>query len=658
MYLSFYIIPILFIVVLAYLIRIILQKTSLEELNAISFPKKLIWTILLVAIGYNLFLHELVYTQNSILGIGFSLFTISLSIALLLSFPKEKRTLFVYSLAGTISLAGIFSAFRANEFTQSINILISMICVGLLFFIFSYQKIHWQGFWIVKNGLKFITKALRQIVVLLKLAFKGERSKKLSIIKWLKTIFIALIVLIFFINLLSSADPIFEKVIEGFKNQLTQRTIISIVILMAITLFLSLKVQTKEGSVPKLKILSFYDVVVPVICVIILFASFLFIEAKYLFGSHTDFYALDITYSDYVRKGFIELLITSFFGSLIVYLVILKAKILEDPSKVKILKILNPILIIELFAIMASAFKKDLMYVETYGVTRIRLIGVIFLCWLTINLLVMLVTALRKKMKEKVILKGIFVTSLLAFLTLNLFNIDSYIAKATPPEDMHKDYYYISQLSEDAVYEWKETILEIKKNINTFIKNPNITDENTVLLAESKLALLTLQKNTQYIENKFSAEEEFEEWIEEEYKCENDYNCYNYDHQKERQHEIFDPERKWQSFNYSEYNAYNFIQKEDEVFYDTAECLLEEIENIQITYLINLYDEMSNRIYDYKYPLINPKFREFTQVQYPALDSILNDALKEADLYENFKRDYSLDYDDYHTINVFKTDEF
>src|SRR5690606_14477966 len=86
--------------------------------------------------------------------------------------------------------------------------------------------------------------------------------------------------------------------------------------------------------------------------------------------------------SQYVRKGFIELLTATFFGGLLSYVIALMSHQEEKKEKSWQLQGLNTVLIVELGFLLGSAWKRNAMYMDVYGLTRVRLIGELFLLWL------------------------------------------------------------------------------------------------------------------------------------------------------------------------------------------------------------------------------------------------------------------------------------
>jgi len=294
--------------IFVYVVSTILGKNkpiNEDDINSVSIPKHLTWSILLAIVGYNFFMYDLFHISDSVFGIGSGFFHLFMIIGLLLSFPKEKRNYFIYSIALFGILSAFASFFRASELVQDFNFLMTRFSCLTLAFTYILTDVRWEGLWIIKNIWGIVFNAFRHLLVILKLTFQAKDSKKSHVLKIGKTVLITLVIFLIFVSLLSQADPVFSNIISDMTDELAERTILSMGISAIVVFLLSYKITTDTTHSPKLKIFGFYDLAVPVSVLTLLFCSFLFIQWKYLFASNADFQSFGITYSDYVRKGFI-----------------------------------------------------------------------------------------------------------------------------------------------------------------------------------------------------------------------------------------------------------------------------------------------------------------------------------------------------------------
>lgn len=522
-----------------------------------KLPAMISWSLLIVTIAFNIF----VYDRG--IGIGYGLFGAAMMVAIFLTFPKEKRTreAWFFVVVGTAS--ALLLGFRANEFVQIVNVVCTVICATTLVLLRSLETVRWHVLWLTKMKLGFLGQLVHQPFAIGSSMRAKKNASGSMLFTVIKTIAITLIVLLFFSALLSSADPVFDSLIREFRDQAFGRTITT-GLLVAVLLFgLSITIPSKwQKSLPKFTFLGFPELFIPALSLILLFGLFLFVQAKYLFATHEDFQVLNITYSEYVRKGFIELLVASFFGSVLSYVLILKHHAVTDRVQALRLKLVNGVLLVELLLLLASAAKRDWMYIETYGLTRVRFIGGIFLLWLLgVIILIFALNAL-KRMQEGHFLRSSAVLSAVVLLALNVINIDNGVALSTPPRNQPLDIVYITMLSSDTVDGWMAAIDDASKRYEVLRTKQTFTDEERVSLAETKIAM-------SYMAERLPA---------------------------------FYDEHAWQEWNWSKDHAEETLQQTSFSPISRAVCIKEGIRQLQRNVGLDLSEEEWKRLYDYSSP--------------------------------------------------------
>lgn len=596
-----------------------IKRTPIEP-NKTRNPRFLNLSIILAVIGFNLFLYGTASTSRiPLLGLGFfNLFSIA---TVIISMNKNKYSLLTWATAGLSVLSGLSLMLRANGFVQSVNITTMWFSLILLLFIHIYDDVAWKGLWILKNFLKLIPHTFRQVLALLKRPKTEVKSKKLNILNAFKTIAITAVILIFFTSLLSSADPVFSKIIEKFRDEALGRTFASLFVAGIALLFLTQKTHKNKEDTWRLGFFSFSDLFIPTLSLVTLFGVFLAVQANYLFGSDINLETFNLTYSEYVRKGFIELLTTAFFGGILSYLVVMKSRLTEI-AKYKIqLKIVNVALLIELFLMLGSALKRDLMYVEAYGLTRVRIIGGLFLFWLAGLLALLLIMSLYKSFKEKRLLAGIALLSVFVVATLNIANIDQMVVDGSPEHHDYKDYFYINNLSEDGYKGWAESIEAIKIRTEVLLTKDSLTDTEKSQLAGDKLSLISLQEKRVDVIKKYAPEKWLlDNWCEEIdciYRSENGKRTYRHNSLRYEDKQIdkekltkelpkrLDNSRSWKHYNWSEYRAYQHITNNKEIFFEQVDKALDAIRFYQIEKGIDLQKQEKWFTSEFTYPFIN-----------------------------------------------------
>jgi hypothetical protein len=356
---------------------------------------------------------------------------------------------------------------------------------------------------------------------------------------------------------------------------------------------LTITIAKRDDQELTLPFLSVQDMLVALGALVGLFGVFLFVQGKYLFASHEVFRLFGITYSDYVRNGFTQLLIAAFFGSFLSYLLTLKQRTTGKKS----LMVVGGLLLVELVLLLASAWRRDVMYIEIFGLTRMRIIGEVFLFWLLGVIAVLGAFAARKAMNERWLLAGLGGLTVAALVYFNAVNMDMRIAAQAPKIHTMRDYFYVSNLSEDAAPAWEGIITSGEKLMADMNVSGTISDEDRTRVANLKLALLSLVAERETLEKKFAPWQ----YVLDHYM--KDLSPY----ETARRTEQLTPERAWQAYTLSEYQAYDLITKNHALYFYRVDALRSTIHMWQVKHGINLYQEERRLMYDYTYPFVHLK---------------------------------------------------
>jgi len=327
-----------------------------------------------------------------------------------------------------------------------------------------------------------------------------------------------------------------------------------------------------------------------------LFAVFLTVQFQYLFASHEVFKTFGLTYSQYVRKGFFELLVATEIGWVISYVIILKKRIIGKHSS--IFMYLNVGLIVELILLLASALRRDLMYIEVYGLTRTRIIDELFLIWLLGGLMLLSVLNIWEKFQEKYVIAGMGAISIGILMYLNLFNMDMQIVAAAPIRHDQKDLFYITNLSEDAFDGWKEAIVYARERIEYFLPKSELTDDEQAQLANLKLALITLRLKRDKLERQYGPYEA----VIDNYKKNN---TWANDKDIRRYEKTLRKDRAWQAYNSTEYAAWKKIEQDNKLFTTEVDLLIRRIEDYQRINNIDLFAKEWWILRELEYPFVD-----------------------------------------------------
>jgi hypothetical protein len=184
----------------------------------------------------------------------------------------------------------------------------------------------------------------------------------------------------------------------------------------------------------------------------VIYVVFTVIQFTYLFGGIDLLLPQGVTYAEYARRGFFELVAVTLINVSIMTSVINFTKN-ENKKVATALKILNTLLVAFTMVMLVSASTRMSLYEETYGYTYLRVFTHAFM----IFIFVMLIATLIKVWKESFpLLKSYIVVAIIAYLAINYFNADVFIVKNNIRRyeaniGGQVDTYYFINLSFDAV---------------------------------------------------------------------------------------------------------------------------------------------------------------------------------------------------------------
>lgn len=367
---------------------------------------------------------------------------------------------------------------------------------------------------------------------------------------------IALPLLLVFFFLFMGADPIFGKLASGFLENISGRALSSIFLFFLLIAFGFLK-----GYLPKQKTGGLVvapekaqELVVVGGAILTLFAVFIVVQFRYLFSSvgERELHELGInslTYSEYIRKGFFELLMVAALASAVILYIQRYTHELKNKSKL-LLQLISASLTVSTGLILLSAVKRTTLYIDAHGLTRSRAFGAIFLLWLGLLLAIFLFHNFRPLKRGQLFITT-FLFTFIVLLVSNVVNIDDLIARKYPPTvNKEVDYYYITRLSTDSAAGWPAVIADSEQEITRMLQLKNISSEEHRKLFYMGQSLQRLSGKATYLRDKYDSENELWQryekfggiplWVKE--------------------------MRNWQSMNLSEYQAYLLIKKEDRLF--------------------------------------------------------------------------------------------
>ncbi len=161
----------------------------------------------------------------------------------------------------------------------------------------------------------------------------------------------------------------------------------------------------------------------------VLFASFVLVQLRYFFGGAAwVMSAAGVTYADYARRGFFELV---WVAALVLPLLLGFHHLLREgrARDEKVFRLLAGTQVALLFVIMASAIGRMRLYQSEYGLTELRVYTTAFMFWLALVFVWFAWTVLARRERAR-FAAGALIAGCLVAAALHLLNPDALIVRA------------------------------------------------------------------------------------------------------------------------------------------------------------------------------------------------------------------------------------
>ncbi|KPJ94382.1 MAG: hypothetical protein AMS18_03775 [Gemmatimonas sp. SG8_17] len=262
-------------------------------------------------------------------------------------------------------------------------------------------------------------------------------------------------------SLLTSADPVFDALVRSaidwkFETIASHLTVTCLVAWVTLGYLWGLAFGDRpkleispNGNHPRLGIL---EVGIPLLALVLVFLAFTIVQARYLFGGEQTIQVVTgLTYSEYARRGFFELVVAT---SLVVPVLLAADWILDrrDRRSQQCYRVIATVILVLVFLMMISAGQRMRLYVDAYGLTVDRLYASAFMVWIGSVLLWFSATALFRDGRHFGF--GMVTSGFALLAALNVLNPDALIARTNLARlDLgeSRDIPYLASLSADAV---------------------------------------------------------------------------------------------------------------------------------------------------------------------------------------------------------------
>lgn len=407
-------------------------------------------------------------------GVSFLIFIliiIAFSLIVARIFDQKTAKIQIFLIVSAILISS--SVFlRSNQFLRFFDIIACAYLIFLFFALFADKNIlnfRFLKYIAAPIALLFrsLGEAAKPINKYLSFPSASEKAGSMEFRSVIKGIILSLPILFVLGLLLCSADSVFRIYLDKFIQikidivSLARFLKIAIVFYFSVGIFYFIgaggKTAISEEKNGKIKtLLGFIESATVLIMVELLFIIFIAIQFFYLFGGKDYVWGVNeyITYAEYAKNGFNELILVSIISLALIYAVDKSSKKETDKQK-NAFKFLSVALFIEISIILLSSFKRLSVYMDGYGLTFPRFLAFAFLFWIFGIFVAFLYKTLAEK-KDGVFLAISFMFTVIFWTFVNISNPDAIIAKTNierVAQGKKLDPYYFSRLSEDAVPE-------------------------------------------------------------------------------------------------------------------------------------------------------------------------------------------------------------
>ncbi|MGX7677122.1 DUF4153 domain-containing protein [Plantactinospora sp. DSM 117369] len=277
----------------------------------------------------------------------------------------------------------------------------------------------------------------------------------------LVSVLVSVGLLVVFGLLFSSADAAFAGLVDALLPELSGATVFRWVFVFGVVgaallggayVLAAPPDLTGMASGPSRRRLRRADWILPVALLDTLFAGFVAVQVTTLFGgSDHVLRTAGLTYAEYARRGFWQLLAVSLLTLLVIGAAARWAPRESRADRALVRILLGGLTLLSLVVVASALFRMD-VYADAYGATRLRLLVAVCEAWLGLVFVLVAVAGVRLAARW---LPGVALgTAVLALLALAVANPDRLIAEHNVDRYWQSgqiDVAYLSGLSADAV---------------------------------------------------------------------------------------------------------------------------------------------------------------------------------------------------------------
>lgn len=267
---------------------------------------------------------------------------------------------------------------------------------------------------------------------------------------------VTIVLLLVFGALFASADVVFGNLVDSVLPDLSVETLPARIFFLFLVTAMALAAATVASVPPRFDGLADgpprpvrrYEWLVPLALLDALFAIFVVVQVSAVLGGHGHVLrTAGLTYAEYARRGFAQLVVVTMLTLAVLAIAARKAPRETRTDRILVRVLLGALAVLAL-AIAVSALRRMHLYEEAYGATRLRLLVAAFEVWLCVLFAFVLAAGVR--LRANWLPRATVATGVAMLLALAVLNPDRWIAEHNVGRDK-VDLSYLSTLSADAV---------------------------------------------------------------------------------------------------------------------------------------------------------------------------------------------------------------
>ena len=308
---------------------------------------------------------------------------------------------------------------------------------------------------VLMSGLSWAAGVVRAIPWFARGLATRVGTRRGKVLAALRSVAVTVVLLVVFGVLLASADRVFASFLPRVRlDLLPAQVVVGLLVALAAATLAQLALVPPGWSrlgVSPGRPARRGEWALPVLALDVMVLGFVLVQVSALLGGHRHVLeTAGLTYAEYARSGFAQLVVVTVLTLLVVAVAARHAP--RESARDRLLsRVALGVLCVATLGVVASALRRMDLYVEAFGLTRMRLFVTVFEVVLGVVLVLVLLAGVR--WRGAWLPRAVVAVAAVAVLTLAAANPDALIVRhnTTADLDVEMDLHYLQGLSADAV---------------------------------------------------------------------------------------------------------------------------------------------------------------------------------------------------------------